>query len=150
MKWITRENANVERVACPWLILRFIDADATFVFVSPHTDPTTVDGTPFDMPGMRLGHRDGKCSFESFLEEYGLDADPALLLLGEIIHGADIPVDASFTAESWGLRAIAFGFAYKYGLNDQQKITSQLEMYDALYLYCQARVSNDKPYNAIP
>lgn len=146
MKWITRENANVERVACPWLILRFIDAAAEFGFVPTYTDPATVDGIPFDMAGVRLGHRDGKCSFESFLEDYHLDGDPALVLLGKIIHGADIPADEDIAAESMGLRAIAFGFMYKYQLNDRDKIHAQLEMYDALYMYCQEKVKKTTRY----
>jgi len=148
MKWITRENANVERVACPWLILRFIDPDAEFIFVHPHTDPATLDGIPFDMPGVRLGHRANKCSFEAFLEEYNLN-DPALLFMAKIIRGADIPMDEDITLESAGLRAIAFGFMYKYGKEDHQKIAAQLEMYDALYLYCKKKVTEDPIYSAI-
>jgi len=149
MKWFTRENANVERVACPWLILRFIDQEAHFEFVHPHTDPTTLDGIPFDMPGVRLSHRDGKCSFESILEDYQLHTDPALVYLGNIIHGADIPMDEDVAPESMGLRAIAFGFLYKYQKNDHDKIAAQLEMYDALYLYCQEKVKNEGGYTPI-
>lgn len=149
MKWITRENANVERVACPWLILRFIDAEAEFGFVPKHTDPRAVDGIPFDMAGVRLGHRDGKCSFESFLEDYHLDMDPALVLLGKIIHGADIPAEEDIAAESMGLRAIAFGYMYKYQLNDHAKIQAQLEMYDALYLYCQEKIKKASRYSPV-
>jgi hypothetical protein len=68
MKWVTREHANVERVACPWLIKRFIDPEAEFEFVPSDTDPTTItDGIPFDMKGVELGHHQGRCSFESFL-----------------------------------------------------------------------------------
>lgn len=149
MKWVTRENAHVERVSCPWLILRFIDEDAEFAFVPSRTDPSTVDGIPFDMPGVKLGHHDGKCSFEAFLDEYDLTGNPALNLMGKIIHGADIPMDAELSPESWGVRAIALGFMKKYGLNDHDKIQAQLEMYDALYLYCQTQVDSTG-YTAIP
>jgi hypothetical protein len=150
LKWVTRENAHVERVSIPWLILRFIDKDAEFSFVPARTDPATVDGIPFDMPGVKLGHHDGKCSFEAFLEEYQLTDDPALRLMGEIIHGADIPMDADLSSESWGVRAIALGFMHKYGLADHDKINAQLEMYDALYLYCQLKTRSDGGYMAIP
>jgi hypothetical protein len=150
VKWITRENAHVERVACPWLILRFIDADAQFDFVSPRTDPMTLDGIPFDMPGVRLGHRDGKCSFEAFLEEYALTEDPALVLMGKIIRGADIPFEPDLAVESLGIRAVALGFMHKYGLNDQDKIAAQLELYDALYLYCRIQTEEEADYTAIP
>lgn len=149
MKWVTRENANVERVACPWLILRFIDKKAEFGFVPPHTDVVTLDGIPFDMPGVRLGHRGNKCSFEAMLEDYRLDNDAALVLMGKIIHGADIPMDEDLTSESAGLRAIAFGFMYKYGLDDQAKIAAQMEMYDALYLYCKERTGGSSGYTAM-
>lgn len=149
MKWYTRENANVERVACPWLIVRFIDAEAEFVFVPPHTDPQSLPGIPFDMAGVRLGHRDGKCSFEAILEAYQLTDNSALVLLGRIIHGADIPMDDDIASESAGLRAVAFGFMYKYGLDDHAKIAAQLELYDALYLYCQQRVTSVSGYTAI-
>lgn len=150
MKWITRENAHVERVACPWLILRFIDKQAEFDFVPARTDPTQVDGIPFDMPGVELGHRDGMCSFESFLKVYKLQDDLALELMGKIIHGADMPMDADLAAESWGIRAIAMGYMDKYGLNDHDKIAAQLELYDALYLYCQRQVAEGDGYTAIP
>jgi hypothetical protein len=150
MKWVTRENAHVERVSIPWLILRFIDQEAEFSFVPPRTDPTTVDGIPFDMPGVELGHRDGMCSFESFLEVYELGADPALRLMGKIIHGADLPMDPDIAVESWGIRAIALGYMHKYGLADDAKIAAQLELYDALYIYCQHQIAADPSYTAIP
>lgn len=149
MKWITRENANIERVACPWLIRRFIDADAVFEFVPSRTNPHTLDGIPFDMPGVRLGHRNGLCSFESILEEYNLTNNEALQHMGRIIHAADIPMDEDLASEGAGLRAIAFGFMYKYGYDDLAKIDAQMEMYDALYLYCQKRVSDTADYTAI-
>lgn len=150
MKWVTREHANVERVACPWLIRRFIDEKAEFLFVPNDTDPATItEGTPFDMKGVELGHHDGRCSFESFLLKYELEDNPALMLMGSIIHGADIPIDIDITPESAGLRAIAFGFHYK-GIADHEKIELQMSMYDALYAWCQRKtLSLDERLNEL-
>ena len=146
MKWVTREHANVERVACPWLIRRFIDPDATFEFVPTDTNPNTiVEGIPFDMKGVELGHHQGRCSFESFLLKYKLEQDQALVLMGSIIHGADIPVDIDITPESAGLRAIAFGFHY-LGIDDHEKIRIQTPMYDALYAWCQRKTGHQPTF----
>ena len=142
MKWVTRKHANVERVACPWLIKRFIDKDAIFEFVPNDTNPETIqDGIPFDMKGVELGHHNGGCSFESFLTKYKLDDNPALVFMGSIIHGADIPIDIDITPESAGLRAIAFGFLY-LGITDHEKIDLQMPMYDALYSWCQRKIGH--------
>ncbi|MFB5193184.1 chromate resistance protein ChrB domain-containing protein [Alicyclobacillus fastidiosus] len=149
MKWVTRENAHVERVACPWLILRFIDNEAEFEFVSRHSDPSTLDGIPFDMPGVLLGHREGRCSFESILCEYNLTDNEALVMMGKIIHGADIPIDDDLAEESAGIRAIAFGYMFKYGLRDHEKLAAQMELYDALYMYCQERVKKHRNLNRV-
>jgi hypothetical protein len=141
MRWITRQNAKVDRIACPWLIRRFVDPAAEFVFAPSGLDPKGVVGaTPFDIPGVELGHVDGRCSFESILVKYSLD-DPALLLLGQIVHGADIPEDlASSPPEAYGLRAIAHGFAALHGNADHEKIRLETPLYDALYVWCQERV----------
>jgi len=138
MRWVTRRNANVDRVACPWLIRRFVDPAAEFGFVDRDTDPATLhDGTPYDMAGVELGHVDGRCSFESILVKHGLTGDPALVLLGRIVHGADIPADLpSSPAEAHGLRAIAYGFAALHGDDDHEKILLESPMYDALYAWC--------------
>ena len=143
MRWVTRRNANVDRVACPWLIRRFVDAEAEFVFVDRDTDPAGIrDGTPYDMAGVELGHVDGRCSFESILVKHGLMDDPALALLGRIVHGADIPADlASSPTEAHGLRAIAYGFAALHGDDDHAKIRLESPMYDALYAWCRRRAS---------
>jgi hypothetical protein len=137
MRWVTRGNANVDRVACPWLIRRFVDPQAEFVFVPGDTDPATItDGIPYDMAGVELGHVDGRCSFESILVKHGLMDDPALVLLGRIVHGADIPADLSSSpAQAHGLRAIAGGFASIHGEDDQEKIRPESPMYDALYAW---------------
>ena len=142
MRWVTRRNANVDRIACPWLIKRFIDPDAEFVFVPGDTDPRTItDGVPFDMAGVELGHADGRCSFESFIAVYGLD-DAALGLMAAIVHGADVPADLPTSPpESYGLRAAAYGFSYLLGDDDQRKIDLETPLYDALYAWCQRQVA---------
>lgn len=141
MRWVTRKNANVDRIACPWLIERFVDPKAEFAFVPRDTDPATItDGIPFDMIGVELGHLEGRCSFESILVKYRL-RDPALHLLGRIVHGADIPADLpSSPPEAHGLRAIAYGFAFLLGEDDHVKIRLESPMYDALYAWCQGQV----------
>ncbi|MDR7418174.1 MAG: chromate resistance protein [Armatimonadota bacterium] len=143
VKWVTRKNANVDRVACPWLIKRFIDAHPAFLFV-PAEDVLSVAGRegaiPFDVQGAELGHVDGRCSFESILVKYNL-TDPALRLLGRIVHGADIPAELTIEPEAAGLRAAAYGFAMLHGEDDHEKLRVEAPMYDALYAWCQHRVS---------
>lgn len=139
MKWVTRKNANVDRVACPWLIRRFVDPDAEFLFVAPDrvAEVAAREGAiPFDVEGVELGHVDGRCSFESILLKYGL-TDPALARLARIVHGADIPKEIDVTPQSAGLRAIAYGFALVHGEDDATKLRLEGPMYDALYRWCQ-------------
>jgi hypothetical protein len=139
MKWVTRKNANVDRVACPWLIRRFIDKEAEFLFVAPDEVARVTEregAIPYDVKGAELGHVDGRCSFESILVKYTL-ADPALERLARIVHGADVPADIDITPESAGLKAIAHGFALAHGDNDHEKIRLETPMYDALYSWCQ-------------
>jgi hypothetical protein len=142
MRWVTRRNANVDRIACPWLIKRFVDQEATFVYVPADTDPATItDGIPYDMKGVELGHVDGRCSFESILVKYNL-IDPALHLLAKIVHGADIPADLGVSpVEAHGLRAMAYGFAFIHGEDDHLKIGLESPMYDALYAWCEMQVA---------
>ena len=143
MKWITRANANVDRVACPWLIKRFVDPDAEFLFV-PAAEVMAAakreQAIPYDVPDVELGHVDGRCSFESIIRKYGLD-DPALAELARIVHGADVSEDVEITPESAGLSAIARGFALLHGEADHDKIRLETPMYDALYTWCQSRVA---------
>jgi hypothetical protein len=144
MKWVTRKNAKVDRVACPWLIRRYVDPDAEFLYVG-RDDVTRVaktDGAiPYDVPGAELGHVNGRCSFESIIVKYDL-LDPALRLMGRIVHGADVPEDLSIEPEAAGLRAIAHGFASMLGDDDHAKLTLESPMYDALYAWCQTRVAS--------
>lgn len=146
MKWVTRKNANVDRVACPWLIRRFIDPEATFLFVTPQEVMTVAErekAIPFDVKGVELGHVDGRCSFESILLKYEV-TDPVQHLLGRIVRGADIPAEITIEPEAAGLRAIAFGFATIHGGNDQEKLRLETPMYDALYGWCQQRVNEKR------
>jgi hypothetical protein len=137
VRWVTRERPKTDRIACPWLIRRFIDADAEILYV-PAADVLAVaerqGAYSFDAPGARYTHRDGLCSFEVLVEEYGID-DRAVHLLARIVHGADIAEDANATPQSPGLKAIAEGFSEIEG-DDQRQLELELPVYDALYAWC--------------
>lgn len=139
MKWITREKVKVDRVACPWLIRNFVDAEAEFVFLPPDTDWSAVtDGIVYDVPICELGHHGEDVSFNSILKKYQL-TDPALLLLGEIVRAADShPTDPHPAGE--GLRWIASGFG-ALGLTDQEILKREFVVYDALYAECKRRTT---------
>lgn len=144
MKWITRQNAKVDRIACPWLIRRFIDSDATFLFVPPDqvaAAAASEGAVPFDVPGAKLGHVGGRCSFESILLEHGLTGDPGLNGLAAIVHAADVADDIDRAPEARGLRAIAEGFALLHGAADHTKLELELPLYDALYAWCRHRAA---------
>jgi hypothetical protein len=136
MKWVTRENARVDRIACPWLISRFIDRDPTFLFV-PSGDVMKMaereQAIPYDVPGVELGHHGDQCSFDAFLDKYKLD-DPALQALALIVRGADT-AQRTLTPESAGLYAFATGFQAT-SKNDFDNMARQFPAYDALYAYC--------------
>jgi hypothetical protein len=120
MKWVTRENVKVDRVACPWLIKKFIDTKAEFLFVPSDRvmDAAEREGaTPFDVEGVELGHHGKECSFDAFVRKYALDKDPALVLLAKIVNGADTDNTLHAQPESVGLNAIAEGFRH-LGLKD--------------------------------
>lgn len=137
MKWITRERIKVDRVACPWLIHRFIDPEAEFVFLPKDTDWSAIsDGILYDVPGCELGHHDEDVSFDSVLKKYEL-ADPALDLLARVVRAADShPGDPHPAGE--GLRWIAHGFS-ELGLSDHQILEREFIVYDALYAECRRR-----------
>jgi len=144
MRWITRENANVDRIACPWLIKRFIDADAEFLFVPREQVLETAarqGARSYDAPGAEYTHRDGKCSFDVLVEEFNLAGDSALVRLAEIVHAADVSEDRDSSPEGPGLYAIARGFALLHGTKDHAKLDLETPMYDALYAWCQDEVS---------
>jgi hypothetical protein len=140
MKWITREKVKVDRVACPWLIRKFIDPEAEFFFVP--TDQVVAKGqelgaTPFDIEGCELGHHGEDVSFNSILKKHKL-TDPALLLLGEVVRAADSHPAKPHPAGE-GLRWVAFGFN-ALGLSDHEILEREFIVYDALYAECKRRV----------
>ena len=145
MKFVTRHRARVDRIACPWLIRRFIDPNAEILFV-PAQDVTAVaqrEGAfPFDVPGVELGHHGDHCSFDAFLKKFGLD-DPALQLLAEIVRGADTD-ERDLRPESAGLYAVASGFQSLMPSrfsDDHAMLAAESVVYDALYEYCKERVA---------
>lgn len=143
MKWVTRANANVDRIACPWLIKRFVDPQAEFLFAPPEQVMAMAEreaAIPYDVPNVELGHVDGRCSFESIVRKYQL-TDPALIRLARIVHGADVAEDMAITPQSAGLSAIARGYQLLHGEADQEKIRLESPMYDALYVWCQSQVA---------
>ena len=144
MLWITRSHVHVDRVACPWLIQRFIDSDAEFLFV-PKSQVSKVaketGGIPFDAPDVELGHRDGKCSFETIIEEYEL-TDPGLFRLAEIVHAADVAKDLNKDEIAPGLEAVATGFGLILP-DDHANLEAQFVVYDALYAWCRLQVAKD-------
>jgi len=136
MKWVTRSHVHVDRVACPWLIQRFIDSEAEFLFVPAGRIEATVKeegAIPFDAPGVELGHHGSKCSFDALVAKYGLK-DPALLRLADIVRAADT---GNFDKEpiALGLEAIAVGYSLRYP-DDLENLDAQFEVYDALYTWC--------------
>jgi hypothetical protein len=140
MKWITRARVKVDRVACPWLIKKFVDKEAEFLFVAGDqvmSEAKRLGAIPYDMEGVELGHHGKECSFDAILKKYGLTKDPALALLGKIVNGADTDNTLWNQPESAGLQAIAEGFRH-LGLKDDHEINAaEWIVYDALYGYCQ-------------
>ena len=148
MKWITRERVKVDRVACPWLIQKFVDPDAKFLFV-PADQVMAVaqreDAIPYDVKGVELGHRGKECSFDAIVRKYDLGRDPALILLAKIVNGADTDNSLWHQPEAAGLNAIAEGFRHLGFQDDHQINASQWIVYDALYAYCQEMIRRDMP-----
>jgi hypothetical protein len=141
MKWITRSHVHVDRVACPWLITRFVDSEAEFLFVSASQIEKAVQETgaiPFDAAGVELGHHEGKCSFQTIVATYGLK-DPALLLLAEIIGCADTDRLADHPVAA-GLEAIAVGYSLRFP-NDTENLGMQFDVYDSLYAWCRLQTA---------
>ena len=142
MKWVTREHPRTDRIACPWLIRKFIDPGAEIVYV-PHDEVLTYaereGAISFDAPGARYTHRDGMCSFETLIAEYEI-TDPAVAVLARVVHGADVSEDRDVTPQSRGLEAIADGFAL-LELDDQRQLELELPVYDALYAWAQHEVA---------
>ncbi len=144
MKWVTRSHVHVDRVACPWLIARFVDSDAEFLFV-PKTLVAAVaeqeGAIPFDVPGVELGHHDDKCSFDAVIAKYQL-TDKALLRMARIINAADTNrMDKDPLAA--GLEAIAVGYSLRYP-DDLENLHHQFELYDALYAWCRLETAKEE------
>ena len=142
MKWLTRSHVRVDRVACPWLITRFVDSEAEFVFAPKgEIDRIAAESRaiPFDAPGVELGHHAGRCSFESILLKYGL-TDPALNRLARIVHAADVAEDIDTDPLGRGLEAIATGYSLRFP-DDHENLAHQFALYDALYAWCRLEVA---------
>ncbi len=140
MKWITREKVKVDRVACPWLIRKFVDPEAEFLFVpeaAVQRLAKELGATPYDIEGCELGHHGEDVSFNSILKKYNL-TDPALVLLGEIVRAADSHPSNPHPAGE-GLRWVAFGFS-ALGLSDHEILEREFIVYDALYAQCRRKV----------
>ncbi len=145
MKWITRSHVHVDRVACPWLIRRFIDNQADFLFVPAaivNQVAADTNSIPFDVPGAELGHHDGRCSFESIILKYELK-DLALTRMAKIVHSADVASDLSKDPLAIGLEAIATGYGLRYP-DDEENLSRQFEVYDSLYAWCRLQIAGIK------
>jgi hypothetical protein len=151
MKWITRARVKVDRVACPWLIRKFVDREAEFYFVPAdqvQSEAARLGATPFDVPNVELGHHGKECSFEAVMKKYHLATDPALVLLARIVNGADTDNSLYEQPEGPGLNAIAEGFRH-LGLNDDHEINkTEWIVYDALYSYCKEMVKQGRSHGA--
>jgi hypothetical protein len=143
MKWVTREHPKTDRIACPWLIRKFVDPDAEIVYL-PKDEVLAYaereDAISFDAPGAKYTHRDGMCSFETLIAAYKID-DPAVALMARVVHGADISEDRDAAPQSAGLGAIADGFAL-LDIDDQRQLLLELPVYDALYAWARQQVAN--------
>ena len=138
MKWVTRERPKIDRIACPWLIARFIDAQPEFLYVpADQVLRVAADGTavPYDIPGVEMSHVGDLCSFDAFLKKYDLK-DPALQQLAAIVRGADTS-RLDLTPQSAGLHALSLGLSKNFG-DDHEMLKHGLVMYDALYAWCQS------------
>jgi hypothetical protein len=145
MKWITRSHVHVDRVACPWLITRFVDSDAEFLFV-PKSEIERIaaetGAIAFDAPDVELGHHEGRCSFESILRKFDL-RDPGLVRLAKIVHAADVAEDIDSDPIGRGLEALAAGFSLRFP-EDSDNLAHQFDVYDALYAWCRMDVVRKK------
>jgi hypothetical protein len=142
MRWVTREKAKVDRIACPWLIRKFVDSEAEFVFLPHDTDWSAItNGVLFDVPGAELGHHHEYCSFDAIIARYGLEKNPTLVELAKIVRAADTP-RKDWSPEGIGLEAIADGFR-RISSDDFENMRRQFAVYDALYAYCEAKLAGD-------
>jgi hypothetical protein len=148
MKWVTRERVKVDRVACPWLVRKFIDSRAEFLFVPADAVLAVADregAVPYDVPNVEFGHHGKECSFDALVKKHGLDRDPALVLLAKIVNGADTDNSLWNQPEAAGLNAVAEGFRHLGFKDDPELVAAESVVYDALYAYCQEMVRRGKP-----
>lgn len=148
MKWVTREHVKVDRVACPWLIKKFVDPEAEFLFVPSEKVREVAESqgaTPYDTAGVEFGHHGKRCSFDAIVEKYALGSDEALVLLARIVNGADTDNSLWNQPESAGLQAIAEGFRHLGFRDDWSLNQAEWIVYDALYAYCQEMVRQGNP-----
>ncbi|MBI3244739.1 MAG: chromate resistance protein [Chloroflexi bacterium] len=148
MKWITRERVKVDRVACPWLIRKFLDREAEFFFVPADkvmSESERLSAIPYDVPNVELGHHGQECSFEAILRKFNLTGNPALVLLSRIVNGADTDNTLWNQPEGPGLEAIAEGFRHLGYKDDHEINAAEWIVYDALYAYCQEMIRQGKP-----
>lgn len=141
MKWITREHPRVDRVACPWLVQRFVDKEAEFVYVKADTvasEAKRMGATPYDIKDVELGHHGPECSFDAFVHKYGLDSDPAMAYMAKVIRGADTS-DKTITPESVGIEALLDGVRLLHYPDDQAQRKASIPVLDALYAYCKEK-----------
>lgn len=142
MKWITREHPRVDRVACPWLIQRWVDPSAEFFYVASDRvldEAQRLGATPYDVKGVELGHHGPECSFDAFVRKYGLDHDPALAYMTRVIRGADTD-DKGLTPESLGVEALLDGVRAMHYPDDQAQRQASIPILDALYAFCKTKV----------
>jgi hypothetical protein len=137
MKWITRERPKIDRIACPWLIRRFIDADARILFVDPPEVPAVAKETgavPFDIEGVEISHEGPRCSFDTMLRLFGLESEPTLARLAMIVRGADT-ARPDLAPEAAGLHAISLGLSALAGDDDHGLLRHGFTLYDGLFAY---------------
>jgi hypothetical protein len=148
MKWVTREHVKADRVACPWLIKKFVDPEAEFLFVSAERvmEIAAREGAiPYDVSAVELGHHGKECSFDAIVKKYNLSKDPALILLAKIVNGADTDNTLWHQPEAAGLKAVAEGFRHLGDKDDHEVNAAEWIVYDALYACCRATVQSSKP-----
>jgi len=143
-KWVTREHPKIDRIACPWLISRFVNPDAEFIYVPANDVAKTaadVGGTPYDIKGVEFGHVGDRCSFDAIIDAYGI-ADPALDRLATIVRGADTS-RPDLTPQCEGLLAISYGLSSNFP-DDHEMLKHGMVMYDALYTWCRLEIAKQK------
>ncbi len=143
MKWITREHPRVDRVACPWLVQKFVDKDAEFLYVPSDqvaAEARRTGATPYDIKDAELGHHGPECSFDAFVHKYGLDKDPVMAYMAKVIRGADT-ADKGVTPESVGVEALLDGIRLLHYPDDQGQRKASIPVLEALHAYCKEKVA---------